>query len=376
MKKVKRTIYVLAIAMMVSMTSFSQEIDQARMDRDLKIAENILSTLSNNERNIFSLSRSIESNYIPDYGVIFSLPQNTLIYTSRSKGGVTIVAPSGTAVGTGSSYSYTVVNDDETDDELIKENEEFQKKVNELIEEQMTVFLVDYADLIGQLKPTDRIMLNVKSVRNEVWISNSSLRSNRSKGRTAEILKSDLITYKQGKATRDETIKKIKFSERGEETKERDLELFSSIFSRLYEPDLSTTYYASSRNINYERLENLGAIFSMRVYSSSENGGLHTIRTTRESGLTREERNAKVNAMYPEFEQSFKENIIDYGRTIRSLKPSEMLVFKVRLTECKGCEMPKSIEVSVKANVLNDFDSGKITRDNAVKAISIKKTSN
>ncbi len=373
MKKVNKTIYMLAFAMTVGLTALGQGIDQARMDRDLKIAENILSTLSSNERNIFSLSRSIESNYIPDYGVIFSLPQNTLIYTKRSKGGISVIAPS---TGSGSSYSYVISDDDDESDEEIEKNEEFRKRMDELVTEQMTTFLVDYADLIGQLKPSDRIMLNVKSLKSEVWVSSNRLRTNKNKGKTAEILKSDLIAYKQGKATRDETIKKIKFVDKGGDTMERDLELFSSIFSRLYEPDLSTTYYASSRNINYERIENLGAIFSMRVYSSSENNGLHSIRTTGESGLTREERDTKVNAMYPEFEQTFRENIIDYGRTIRSLKPSEMLVFKVRLTECRTCEMPKSIELSVKASTLNDFDSGKTSRENAVKAISIKKTSN
>lgn len=373
MKKIKITISALVMALILATQVNAQEIDQERMERDLKIAENILATLASNDRNIFSHSRNIESNYIPDYGVIFSLPRNTLVYARRSKGGVAIVAPVAPSSGSGSSYSYVVADDDEIDED---DAEEINEKINTAVEEQMTIFLVDYADLIGQLKPSDRIMLNVKSVKNEVWVSSNSLRTNKDKGKTAEILKSDLIAYKQGKASREETISKIKFTEKGDETKDRDLELFSSIFSRLYEPDLSTTYYASSRNINYERLENLGAIFSMRVYSSTENNGRHTIRTTGESGLTREQRDSKVNAMYPEFEQSFKENLIDYGRTVKSLKPNEMLVFKVRLTECKTCEMPRSIEVSVKASILNDFDSGKINRDAAVKAVSIKKTSN
>ncbi|MEP1097646.1 MAG: hypothetical protein ABJG78_21185 [Cyclobacteriaceae bacterium] len=379
-----KIIYTIVFAMMISLTAVGQEIDQKRMERDLKIAENILSTLSNNDRNIFSLSRSIESNYIPDYGVIFTLPQSTLVYTSRSKGGITVIAPTAptapTVGGSGSStssYSYVISDSDDSDSSFERvSGEELSEKIKELLEENMTTFLVDYADLIGQLKPTDRIMVNVKNSNNQVWVSDRNLRTKQSTGRTAEILKSDLIAYKQGKSSREETIKKVKFADRGGETKERDLELFSSIFSRLYEPDMSSTYYASSRNINYERLENLGAIFSMRVYSSSENDGLHTIRTTGERGLTREQRNEKVNAMYPEFEKMFKENMIDYGRTIKSIKPSEMLMFKVRLTECKGCEMPRSIELTVKGSTLSDFDSGKISRDNALKEITVKKTDN
>ncbi|MEP5613753.1 MAG: hypothetical protein ABJP45_15985 [Cyclobacteriaceae bacterium] len=376
-----KIIYTVTLAMVISFTTVGQEIDQQRMDRDLKIAENILSTLSNNDRNIFSLSRSIESNYIPDYGVIFTLPQSTLIYTTRSGGGIAVVAPtppravSGTS--SGSSYSYVIADSDDNESNSVRvSGEEMSEKVRELLEENMTTFLIDYADLIGQLTPTDRIMVNVKNSKNQLWVSDRNVSAKQSTGRTAEILKSDLIAYKQGKASREETIKKIKFAERGGEAKERDLELFSSIFSRLYEPDMSTTYYASSRNINYERLENLGAIFSMRVYSSSEDNGRHVIRTTGERGLTREERDRKVNEMYPEFEKNFKENVIDYGRTIKSLKPSERLVFRVRLTECKGCEMPRSIELTVKGSTLSDFDSGKINRDNALKAITIKKIAN
>lgn len=356
--------------MTLAMQSVGQ-IDQERMDRDLTIAENILATLSNsNNRNLFSSSRNIESTYIPDYGVIFSLPQNSLVYTSRSREGVSIISQSG------DSYSYAIgSNHNDRSEKEEKEREELEKAVEDQLKENMTIFLVDYADLIGQLKGSDRIMVNVKSSSNQIWVSNSNLRK-QSNGRTAEILKSDLAAYKSGKSSRDETIGKINFKINDEASKSRDLELFSSIFGRLYEADMSSTYYSSNRSIYYERLDNLGAIFSMKVYSSSEDNGRHTIRTTGESGLTRAERDDKVNDMYPEFEKSLKENMLDYGRTIKSLKPTEMLIFKVNLTECKQCEMPRAIEVSIKASTLADYDSGKTNKANALSAIKVKKISN
>lgn len=371
MKKINNTMYGLVVAMMLTSTvAFAQEIDQERMERDLKIAENILGTLSNNDRNIFSISNSIESSYIPEYGVIFSLPQNSLIVASRSGQGVSVISEGG-------SYTYTVTeSDDHSRAKEVTDKVEASENYQSQLEEKMTLFLVDYADLIGQLKPSDRIVINVKDRSNYVWSSGSNVSKRGSNGKTAEILKSDLIAYKQGKATRDATIGKITFNSNGNEKTERDLELFSSILGRVYAADLAKTYYSSSRNINYERLEGLGVIYSMRVYSSTSENGLHTIRTTGESGLSQQERNAKVNAMYPEFEKAFKENILDYGRTIRSLGPSEMLIVKVRLTECKGCGMPRNIELKVKSKTLQDFNSGKLNRDNALKAIDIKKTSN
>ncbi len=369
MKTIRRTIFSLGLAMVIAGSAFGQNIDQERMERDLKIAENILGTLSNgNDRGFFS-SRSVESNYVPDYGVIFSMPQNNMVFgTVTSKKGI-VLSENRSSNG----YTYVIAdNDDDDDDEKEVSVDEFKSEVDNQLKEQMTLFLVDYADLIGQLKPTDRIMINVKNNRNHVWPNNDRV-TEKNMGQTAEIAKSDLIAYKSGKANRESTMSKIKFTAVNDKM-EKDLELFSSIISRLYEPDMSSTYYASSRNINYERLDNLGAIFSMRVYSSSsDDNGKHTIRTTGERGLTQSERDAKVDAMYPEFEKSMKQNIIDYGRTIKSLKPTEMLIFKVRLTECKDCDMPQSIEMSVKSSVLSDFDSGKLSRDKAMAAISVKK---
>ncbi len=404
----KQTIYGLVLVLLIAGSAYGQAIDQKRMERDLEIAENILQTLSNSDGNrSFFSSHQTESSYIPDFGVILSFPSNASFNVRKSKNGLivypssqgTVVvppAPPGKEKSHSYSYSYSYSTDDCDDDdddddhyhdkkkikeEVKKGQKEWAEKSEETFKEQATAFLVDYADLIGQLKPTDKIMITTKSKHSNVFFLESNVvnrvNTNQSTGRTAEILKSNLIAYKQGKSSRDATIKKIKFSTSVKDVKlERDLELFGSIFAKLYDSDLSTTYYTSSHRVNYERLENFGAIYNMRVYSSSQDNGLHIIRTTRERGLTQEERDKKVNAMYPEFEQSVKENILDYGRTIKSLKPNEMLMFKIRLTECERCEMPRSIEVSVKANVLSDYGSGKLSRDKAMGAITIKKTSN
>ena len=406
LETMKRTINGLVLTILIAGNSFGQPFDQNRMDRDLEIAENILQTLSNsNGGNSFRFSNHIESSYIPEYGVIFSYSNNSFnAYTIKGSHGEYVISDSdGNIVSVPlsennnhiHSYSYSFDDDSEGKDvekekekekkekkEKLKEKpkkvqEEWTKKTGEIFKEQTTIFLVDYADLIGQLKSSDKIMITTKDKgSNTVWFSDSNKKV-QSTGRTAEISKSDLIDYKQGKATRDATIKKIKFSSFVKDKKvERDLELFASIFTKLYNSDLSTTYYTSSHRVNYERLDNFGAIFNMKVYSSTNNNGFHTIRTTKEKGLTQEQRNEKINAMYPEFERSVKENIVNYGRTIKSLKPDEILMFKIRLTECKGCEMPKSIEVSVKANILADYGTGKITMDKATDAITIKKTNN
>lgn len=373
----RKSIIGIAILALSFTVTFGQSIDEKRMDRDLKIAENILSTLTSGDSRL-RFSNNIESNYMEDYGVIFSIPKVHYIYANR--------VSSGTAVVGSGSGTYVIADDDDDDDEEIAvaqakkvetDREKMAEEAQKELKDQMTIFLVDYADLIGQLKPSDRIVVQSRGNDSRIFYTGNYSSRSKQSSFSAQILKSDLISYKQGKMDREDVIKKISFKtpeENGEIAK--DLELFSTIFSRLYEPDLSSTYYISSRNLGYTSLEGFGVTFSMKFYSSTSDKGLHTIRTTGESGLTQEERNEKVNAMYPEFEKNFKENLMDYGRTIKSLKADETLVMKVKLTECRGCEMPKEIEVSVKGKTLQSYDKGSISRDDAVKQITVKRKDN
>jgi len=393
--------------LMIVGTAKAQTIDMERMDRDIEIAENILSTLLRPDNRGFFFGSKVKGNYLEGYGVIFNLPNYSFIMKSNDM--TMIKTPRG------ENFSYSVTTD-KNDDQLImvqkekikaemervgeemkrvqkeqlrmREDQERMRERREKvmnnevkweegsdvrIEETMKTFLVDYADLIGQLKPTDKIMITTKG-KDVIWFDNSIEAESTRKIKSAQILKSDLIAYKQGKLSREKAFEKIVITEKEVNTeKEKDLEIFSSIFSRLYEPDFSQTYYSMRHALHYERMEDFGVIFSMKVYSSNSNDGLHTIRTTRESGLTQIERDKKVEAMYPDFEQSLIENMLDYGRTIKSLKQEEMLMFNVKLTQCNGCNMPKSIEVTVKASVLSDYNTGKLTKDKAMDMVKVKK---
>ena len=358
----------LSIAITCSaLLTFSQSLDEERMDRDLKIAENILNTIMDGGDRFYR-NNKVESNYIPDYGVIFSIPRNQLvIYAKEGKEKILY-----------SGRSEIIIADVDSDAEVevkdIKklDSEKLQKEIMEKMKAQISDFLIDYADLIGQLKPSDRIVVQLSGSRNDLFFIEDGRK--KSQGNfSGQILKSDLTSYKQGKMEREDAVAKIEWDEGGDGEVAKDIELFASIFAALYEPDISSTYYTSSRRIGYTRLENFGVTFKMKVYSSSSDGGKHRIRTTGQGGLSQEERDEIVNAMYPEFEKSFKENLIDYGRTIRSINPNEMVLFKVALTECKGCEMPEAIEVSVSGKILKDYDAGSISKEKALEQVNVKK---
>lgn len=172
--------------------------------------------------------------------------------------------------------------------------------------------------------------------------------------------------------SRQQLIGKIKITntESTDEIK-TDLELFSSILSRLYRQDLSKTYFASG-DIYYEQLVDYGAVYYMVVYSSNRSDGdRHSMPTLEMSSLSQEERNQKVIELYPQFEKSIKDDLVEYGKTIRSLKPEEMLVLNVKLTACKGCGIPSTVELSVKMSVLQDYASGKISKESAVSSVNV-----
>lgn len=378
-------VQIMAVAILLVAGSFSTaqaQLDEARMNQDLEIAENILSTLTSqgsDKSRAYFFGRNSRSSYVEGYGVIFNLPASEgFFFMDRDDTeAFTIVERRG---GNGTSFSYIAPEDKaviagKKDGKRSRtlNLDSLQAVSSKRTIEVMQTFLADYADLISQLKPTDHIMVTTRrTIATEDFTLFNSRKSD--VGISAELLKSDLTNFKKGNLTRDQLLTKIAITKEESSTeKVADLELLTSIFERLYKSDLSNTYYVNSRGVQYEKLKNFGVIVSMKVYSSVSDDGLYTIQTLQLDKLTREERDKKVESLYPEFERSLKDNIINYGRTVKSLLPNEKLMFKVNLTECKNCDMPKAIDLSVDASVLLDFDKSKIDLKTAVSKIKVKK---
>ena len=92
--------------------------------------------------------------------------------------------------------------------------------------------------------------------------------------------------------------------------------------------------------------------------------------------VDKEMRDKKVKELYPVFEKDIKESMLDYGRTLKSLKDDELLVLNIKLTQCESCGIPSTLELSVKNSVLKDFSSGKLTKEAAISKIAVKKGPN
>lgn len=392
----------IIVAFLITITSFGQaKIDQERMSRDLEIAENALETIIKQNFDKRNMWFDIKSNYTAGFGVTMRLPNNNndvwhfeggYGYNVRSgTGGVAVIAPEPPPAAQGNGV-VTVYSGDEYNTKTTQRIKQTKPEsrdsarnayYNAMIKASKE-FLADYGDLISQLSPEEKILITNRGeggrYYNYSW--GTDAKNQKRQLLTIEATKADISTYRQGKITRDQMMSKIKVvnTESTNEV-ETDLELFSSIMGRLYRSDLSKTFYCDD-NIYYERLKEFGVIYYMTAYSGVEQnrtpedkteGRLWRMPTQRLEGLTQEQRNKKVIELYPQFEKDLKDNIVEYAQTIKSLKDDEMLVFNVQVTKCVGCNIPSTLELTLKNGLVRKLAAGQTSKAEVVNAINVKK---
>ena len=425
----KRVINFLICAAMVLGTNVAMaqndNDNDSRLNRDIAVAENVLNTLIKQEfskRNFFPVN--VKGTYRSGYGATFIVPTDMLSPMVWGSSDVIMLD------GAPGAYSYSIsttspepdrlpiLESETAKDKAISERErnEARKKeikevevapkaraaqerervaigggvkngvtnrlkktnrdsisavVNAKIVEVAKNFLADYGDLLSQLKPEEKVIVTNRSDNSQHWYWNQNEKRSIL---VVEALKGDLTAFRQGKISRDQLLAKIKVTNtESSGQREPDLEVLTSAFSRLYDSELSSTYFMQG-NSYYERLNDFGAIVYMQVYSSNQtSGGFLNMPTVNLREVDQETRDKKVKELYPAFEKDLKENILQYGSLVRSLKDNEQLVFNVMLTKCKGCGIPSDIEVSVPLSVLRDYSSGKVDKNSALGKITVKK---
>ncbi|HEY3429473.1 MAG TPA: hypothetical protein VGK39_02275 [Cyclobacteriaceae bacterium] len=423
----KRVIKFLIGGLMLlgAQTIQAQTSDATRMNRDIEVAENVLSTLIKQEfskRNFFPVE--VRGSYRDGYGVTFSVPTDVMGPMIWGSGGEDVLILDGTPGVYSYSFSTTAPEEEElavlekesaekgkikAEKEKTKAEAAQTKAAQEAVKAERSRaeggvyktrvegrtargrnqdrdslisvtnakmvevakdFLADYGDILTQLKGDERIIITNQG-ENQRWFYGQNAKRSIL---IVEASKENISQYRQGKINRDQFISKIKVTNTESSGKmEPDLELLTSIFNRLYSSDLSSSYYMNG-NSYYERLTDFGAVVYMQVYSSNETeGGLWNMPTTDLRRVDQATRDKKVKELYPGFESELKENILEYGRTVKSLKDNEQLVFNVKLTKCKGCGIPADIEVGVPYSVLKDYSAGKLDKNSALSKMNVKK---
>ena len=369
--------------------ALGQAIDDERMKRDIEVAENVLATLIKQEfqqgATFFGLD--VRGSYQPGYGVTFRVPSDQSIpFFSLAICREELREAAVIAGEKACRHAFPTDGhpDERPDQDRIitlkdKDNEREEVSIdsarsefNERVIRAAQSFIVDYGDFITQLGPNEKIVVTNQGDRHH-FIFNGGKRSRIS----VEGTRADVTAFRQGKLSRDQALKKLTIvNTESLEAKEADMEMLSSIFSRLYRPDLSKTYFAEG-NVYYERLKDFGTIFYMQMVSSVErNPNRHTMPTQGLADLDQTARDKKVTELYPVFEQELKQNILEYGRTVKSLKDDESLIFNISLTKCKGCGIPSTLELGIKSSVLRQFSEGKLDKGAAMSKFAVKRGAN
>ncbi len=371
--------YLLFLFILLANFTSAQESGNDRMKRDIEVAENILETLIQGEQNFRINGSTVEGSYIDGHGILFTLGSGSFFAIGR--GTDIFVAGQGTV--------YSKKNN------TVEKSDSIAANFYENIKTVMKTFITDYAHLLSQLKPNEKVLLrygnsastSLFKITTNAAVALSDGSKKNSKELTAEITKAALDEARAGKLTKTQLEERIKFSEQIEGGKrETDLELLSSIFNRLYQGDLSTTYRLIE-NTDYEKIEGLGAIYKMSFgyatkgtssffYNSAGGTVWSQEGLEKKPKVSEEEWKKEVTEKFPQFLEDFKKNLIEYGRTVKNLNTNELLAFNLRFHFCDECNIPKKVELSVKKSVLEDYDKNKISLSQAVEKITVKETRN
>jgi hypothetical protein len=391
-------------------------IDKDLMKRDLEIMESVLDRLlaPASEGTIRFSGSSASALYLPGFGVLIesapgfrvqgvnfqflqsgdSLHGNAVIERDRRR-------EAGATSGAAASARATP-HDVDADDLLDK----------------ITGFLKNYAGLINQLKPTDRVAV-IYNNRGQIFLPglrNRDEAESRLQSMSVVATFSDLDSYRRGNLNdqafgRRLVVRKVM----SDDDPRTDLE----IFGRILETGLKTDDRESISlrgNVSHFYVDGAGAVFNLQAGMSAR--GVFSVANMenlaaqlQEQGRRIEQQaeqlrqqareievmarnfpadsinfgrqlnlvNARLEALYPDpeklqeefelFERNLKSYMIDYGRTLSTLKTGESMYVSVSISGLRRSSLPGRMIYKIDKDAIERFDRRNISREQAINMI-------
>lgn len=386
----------------------AQAPDMERMKRDIEVGENILASLLEEHTDgvkvyssnlFFGRHSKVEGSYLEDFGVLFTIAPSQALGAIGWSDGRYVIGDGAIAIttpeskGRGSRAEVMVAGE--------RDSLSRQMKFQTVVE----TFATDYAYLMRQLPSGEKIMIRYggKPVSSGSFgvIAGAQTKNKFS----AVIEKSDLDAYENDRLSKEQLLDRIKytFEEEGKTPEDRDLTLLTSIFSRLYQSDLSDNEMFRLRGTpDYEQIEGLGAVIylnvgsrfpmgkyfynynfngveimgrrrdGVRIYVPQPETDEEAAMTVEEEADSREEDADDIDEAYLEYMEDLKRNIVEYGSIVKNLEKNEALIFRVNFFECHECEvMPKKAEITVQQPTLEAYRKGNMDLEWAVDQLKI-----
>ena len=345
-----------------------------KMEKDIVILQNVLSDLFSNRESSFYSSRNAKGMYVPGSGVIFSMGSSSLYGDVL----VEYAAVQGVVIGSTS-------KEDEEEIDLA----DYNKKTEQTIEEKSKEFLTNYGSLLSELKSGEKLMLNIDyTLRQENTESDKSRNTLRFVGsRSVKKRMQSSISYKtlndfsSGKINLQQAMSSVETKVIDDTEKDMtDAKILAGILDDLMSNTMDGKFKRRNRT-SWTYFDGFGLMFNIQMGTSigsglvvySQVGSSSKVVNRSETEKEREEQIKALEEAYPEFENMLKENIIQYGRTLRSLGTGESVIVNVDFGSVyRDSKLPRSIQMIVPKSSIDAYAKGQKSLDQVKKEIDIK----
>lgn len=354
------------VALNEAQAQAARPLDLARMQRDVEIMEMVLDRLLNREANRHFIrlgSGSARGTYVPNFGVLFQIPNSSslvTVYEMRERALVEKRA----AAGRGANASAPRQTRAETN-----------------LNEELWEFFSRYADAIGQLNDNDRIA--VYSAGNSEFSFFFEMSGEEASSFTAQsgdffawMTKGDLAALRAGKLSDSEFRNRMRTIKLVEEN--ADVEIMSGILDKLTgnRSGAAHGFYVQDYGVIFFAEANFAPTTAQRFWSTQRREKETTPAAyneledaLREARTVEQERAKNWQEDYKKFRAKIAEAFADYGHTLRTLKPEDWLVVTTDFRFAPE-EQPRGLVCQIKKRELEAYGAGKITREQLLKAVA------
>ena len=349
----------IVIHIILSIAAVNLCAQQERMEKDLEITANILQAALDVDHSFGFSSDPVDATFRDNYGVIYDV--------NIRGGGVFDIIGVGEE---GYHYEFKGVKDSEV--VIARSDDPQPANRKEDMVQQVKDFLADYAHLNRSLQDNHSIMVKLGNRRfGERWFSFAhGKKQDINKNITIQVAFSDVSSYQDGEISRDDLFDRIQVDEKDVLGAEPEFEIFGNVLEDVFSSSNSNSYYMNG-SPNYERIEDLGIKYYLRVYSSYRmNSNRYRMPTLGLEDISDDERNSHVEDLYPVFVDDFKKAILDYGSILKNIEDDEPVSFVIRLTQC-DCEIAEQIEVSVTKEIIEQYRNDELSESDALSKIMV-----
>lgn len=189
--------------------------------------------------------------------------------------------------------------------------------------------------------------------------------------------KADITALNQNRITKKAFVNRLSIDNLEDGDQHKDLDIFAQILRQA----LKNTHkyeYSSRGDVNFAFMKEFGVIYFLNAQYSlqylSAVANMQEVIQKKGNKITvtsGQNSDQEMEKAYDRFVKAMKDYITNYGRTLHSLNRDQSLVISVNLDNGIGGQ-GKRVTFTIKDEILEKLNNGKITTDQAKKDIEVR----